>query len=156
MNSTDPGLIVTGPPPYDEDTWKSFRLEQGTASVTSDCTYHVSCRTARYVIIIYSSHPCPGPSTALSLANPLFSCKLPNVNPKTGVRHPVEPDRYLRKHRNVDKGAPMLGCLGMMLTPIFPPSSENVVGNSAALESWIEVGMEIDVLQRGEHFYIPQ
>lgn len=45
---------VTGPPPYDEDTWKSFRLKQGTASVASDCTYHVSCRTARYVPLISS------------------------------------------------------------------------------------------------------
>ena len=77
------------------------------------------------------------------------------MNPNTGVRHPVEPDRYLRKHRNVDEGAPNLGCLGMMLTPIFS-SSDGVVGDSTVMESWLEVGMEIDVLQRGHHVYIPQ
>ena len=52
-------VIVTGPPPYDEDTWKSFRLDQGTASTASDCTYHVSCRTARYVTPAYLSRPSP-------------------------------------------------------------------------------------------------
>lgn len=77
------------------------------------------------------------------------------MNPNTGVPHPVEPDRYLRKHRNVDEGAPKLGCLGMMLTPIFS-QSEDVVGGSGPLESWMEVGMEIDGLRRGEHLYIPQ
>lgn len=83
------------------------------------------------------------------------SCKLPNVNPSTGAPHPVEPDRYLRKHRNVDEGAPRLGCLGMMLTPIFAPRPADAVGDPP-LESWLEVGMEIDVLRRGEHVYIPQ
>ncbi|SPN99657.1 related to MOSC domain protein [Cephalotrichum gorgonifer] len=118
-------IIITGPPPYEEDTWKSFRLKQGEASSSTDCIYHVSCRTAR--------------------------CKLPNVNPDTAIRHPVEPDRYLRKHRNVDEGAPLHGCLGMMLTPIFPPAD-----NLVALESWLEVGMEIDVTERGKHVYQKQ
>lgn len=78
------------------------------------------------------------------------------MNPKTGVPHPVEPDRYLRKNRNVDEGAPQLGCLGMMLTPIFSPPSKDAVGDASLLESWVEVGMEIDVLQRGKHVYIRQ
>ncbi|CAI4210721.1 unnamed protein product [Parascedosporium putredinis] len=87
-------VVITGPPAYDEDHWKTFRLKQGTASVHSDCTYHVSCRTSR--------------------------CKLPNVDPATAIPHPVEPDRYLRKHRNIDDGCPKNGCLGMMLTPSSP------------------------------------
>lgn len=82
---------------------------------------------------------------------PPRSCKLPNVDPDTGHRHPVEPDRSLRKHREVDEGAKLMGCLGMQLTPLFSKTD-----SPEDLESWVEVGMSIDVLERGTHVYIRQ
>lgn len=53
--------------------------------------FYVSCRTAR--------------------------CKLPNVDPDTGERHKGEPDKILRAEREIDKGAPGTGCLGMQMVP---------------------------------------
>ena len=79
-------------------------------------------------------------------------CKLPNVNPDTGFRHPVEPDRALRKNREVDEGAKGMGCLGMQLTPLYD-KTDRVEGGS--MEGWLEVGMGIEVLKTGEHRYIP-
>lgn len=78
-------------------------------------------------------------------------CKLPNVDPATGVRHRVEPDHSLRKYRDVDEGAPNMGCLGMQLCPLFPNTD-----TPEQLESYVEVGMDVDVLKRGPHKYIRQ
>ena len=78
-------------------------------------------------------------------------CKLPNVDQDTGVRHPAEPDNALRKYRDVDDGAPKKGCLGMQLCPLFERK-----GTASVTESWIAVGMDVDVLERGEHHYVKQ
>ena len=80
--------------------------------------YDVSCRTTR--------------------------CKLPNVDPVTGEKHPSEPDRTLRSYRAVDAGAgPNTGCLGMQMVPI-------------SKEGALRVGDEITVLEVGEHVYKKQ
>lgn len=73
------------------------------------------------------------------------------MNPDSGFRHPVEPDKSLRKLRDVDAGAPLKGCLGMQMTPLFDDaeSPEDMLG-------WLEVGMAVEVLGRGSHHYIPQ
>ncbi|KAH6856605.1 hypothetical protein B0I37DRAFT_367910 [Chaetomium sp. MPI-CAGE-AT-0009] len=119
-------IIVDGDEnPYDEETWKKIRFNPGPSNKRDASTFHVSCRTVR--------------------------CKLPNVNQDTGFRHPVQPDKALRKFREVDEGAKHMGCMGMQATPLFPKT------NSAEdLESWVEVGMSVEVLERGEHVYIPQ
>lgn len=75
---------------------------------------------------------------------------MPNVDPETGVRHAKEPDRSLRAKRAVDEGAPLSGCLGMQLTPLFDPS----LGEDR--EAWVAVGMTVEVEGRGEHLYIKQ
>lgn len=80
-----------------------------------------------------------------------FRCKLPNVDPQTGIRHKVEPDRALRKFRDVDEGAPKMGCMGMQLCPVFPNAKS---GDEP--DAYIEVGMSIDVVKRGSHLYIKQ
>lgn len=76
---------------------------------------------------------------------------MPNVDQDSGFRHPVEPDKSLRKFREVDEGAPHMGCLGMQMTPLFEGADD-----PGAMESWIEVGMEVEVLERGNHLYIKQ
>ncbi|EWC44351.1 hypothetical protein DRE_01177 [Drechslerella stenobrocha 248] len=42
-------------------------------------------------------------------------CKVPNNNPDTGERNRNEPDVTVRAQRNIDPGAPLLGCMGMHL-----------------------------------------
>ncbi|KAK0627216.1 hypothetical protein B0T14DRAFT_535141 [Immersiella caudata] len=120
-------LPVDDAPAYNEETWKAIRFHPVDPSTTTgngdSPRFHVSCRTVR--------------------------CKLPNVDQDTGLRHPVEPDRSLRKFRNVDPGAKHNGCLGMQLTPLFDETSE-----SGGMETWLEVGMGVDVLSTGEHVYI--
>jgi hypothetical protein len=75
------------------------------------------------------------------------------VDQDSGHRHPVEPDKALRKFRDIDEGAPRMGCLGMQLTPLFDTSSDT---DPDDLESWIEEGMTVEVLERGSHKYIKQ
>ncbi|KAK3990108.1 molybdenum cofactor sulfurase [Cladorrhinum sp. PSN332] len=110
--------------PYEEETWKKVRFTGGKHTQPSN--FHVSCRTVR--------------------------CKMPNVDQDSGHRHPVEPDRSLRRLREVDEGAKHKGCLGMQLTPLFDKT-----GSSAEeMESWVEVGMSVEVLEKGQHVYIMQ
>lgn len=73
---------------------------------------------------------------------------MPNVDPDTGIRHRAEPDRALRKYREVDEGAPKNGCLGMQLCPMFT--------KEGSLETVVEVGMSLTVIQKGSHLYIAQ
>lgn len=115
---------MSGLPPYDEDDWKKIKVAPQQREESSDeaTTFHVSCRTTR--------------------------CKLPNVNPDTGVRHAAEPDRTLRRERAIDEGAPGKGCLGMQMTPLF----EDLEGQ----QTYLEVGMPIEVLERGAHLYKKQ
>ena len=65
-----------------------------------------------------------------------------------------------------------MGCLGMQLTPLFEKVSAPVAtgdedseptktdddddSEDFLKESWLEVGMEVDVLARGTHRYIRQ
>lgn len=86
---------------------------------SEEATFHVSCRTTR--------------------------CKLPNVNPDTGVRHPIEPDKTLRAQRAIDEGAPKTGCLGMQMTPLFE--------DNGAKHFYLEVGSSTEVLKRGAHLF---
>ncbi|KAL2267631.1 hypothetical protein VTJ83DRAFT_4908 [Remersonia thermophila] len=120
-------IVDGGETPYDEETWKKIRFLPAPGSTRTPSTFHVSCRTVR--------------------------CKLPNVDQDTGLRHKAEPDRALRKYREVDEGAPHKGCMGMQMTPLFPGASSST--NPEDLESWVEVGMPVEVLERGEHRYIP-
>ncbi|ORY63245.1 MOSC domain-containing protein [Pseudomassariella vexata] len=108
---------------YDEETWKRIRCKSGTSGLYNDAVFQISCRTVR--------------------------CKLPNVDPVTGIRHPIEPDKSLRKLRSVDEGAPFKGCLGMQATPLFEEGA-----SEEEMEGWIGVGMTIEVEQRGEHVYV--
>ncbi|KAI9687391.1 MAG: hypothetical protein M1820_010473 [Bogoriella megaspora] len=69
-------------------------------------------------------------------------CNMPNVDPTTGIRDSNEPMRAMSEYRRVDQGCPRVPCLGMQVTPIEPKGE-------------IRVGDEIEVLEVGEHFYLP-
>ncbi|KAI0022703.1 hypothetical protein F4780DRAFT_732639 [Xylariomycetidae sp. FL0641] len=120
-----PNIILSGAQPYDEETWKQVRFKPGSSGLYNDVRFHVSCRTVR--------------------------CKMPNVDQVTGARHGSQPDKSLRAQRAVDPGAPLLGCLGMQLTPLFEEGLRE-----EDRDGWVSVGMTVDVEERGEHVYIKQ
>ncbi|KAJ4291792.1 hypothetical protein N0V90_009687 [Kalmusia sp. IMI 367209] len=66
-------------------------------------------------------------------------CKLPNVDPLTGIADRNEPGTTMRKYRVIDKGS-KAACLGMQVTPLE--------------EGTICVGDEVVVLATGEHCFI--
>ena len=70
-------------------------------------------------------------------------CKVPNVDLETGVRDRNEPYRTLVKEREIDRGAPKLGCLGMQMVPVLQ-------------EGVVCFGDEVQGLEVGEHEYIKQ
>ncbi|EGX49952.1 hypothetical protein AOL_s00076g593 [Orbilia oligospora ATCC 24927] len=53
-------------------------------------------------------------------------CKVPNNDPETGERNRNEPDVTIRGQRNIDPGAPLLGCMGMHMVPFEREGSINV------------------------------
>ena len=69
-------------------------------------------------------------------------CKLPNVDPDSSERHPLEPDRTLKSFRCIDDGDPNNACLGLMLVPVKEKGVK------------LQVNQGIEVLERGEHHYI--
>ncbi|KNG86459.1 MOSC domain protein [Aspergillus nomiae NRRL 13137] len=109
-------IIVQGPGAYEEDHWKRVRIgNSGSGSGSGGVEVYTACRTIR--------------------------CKLPNVDPDTGVRHPVEPDRSLKRWRRIDRGDLTNAALGMQVVP-------------AVREFRVCVGDGIEVLETGEHCYI--
>lgn len=71
-------------------------------------------------------------------------CRLPNVDPDTAERHPVEPDKILKSFRCIDDGDPLNACLGLQLVPAESQTFQLTIGD------------EIEVLERGQHHYIKQ
>lgn len=107
-------IYVTGPPAFDEDSWKKARISsQETSGERSSVNLDISCRATR--------------------------CKLPNVDPKTGIADRNEPSTTLRKSRIIDEGNPN-PCLGMHVTPLE--------------DGLVKVGDAIEVLETGEHFHL--
>lgn len=68
-------------------------------------------------------------------------CRLPNVDPDTGERDKVEPDRTLKEYRRIDEGDRTNACLGLQLVP-------------AVENCCIAVGDKVRVLETGKHRYI--
>ncbi|KAL7899245.1 hypothetical protein HDV64DRAFT_223707 [Trichoderma sp. TUCIM 5745] len=119
-----PNIIVSGLKEYDEDDWRRIEFSQPSQGAAA-----------------------PGTKSQFDVSGRAVRCKLPNVDPATGIRHKVEPDNSLRKYRAIDGGAPGKGCFGMQLCPIFSRTDE-----PEDMELSLEVGMEIKVLERGQHW----
>ena len=83
-------LIVTGPRAFDEDDWTCICIG-GQQTDEKGVIIHTVAHTVR--------------------------CRLPNVDPDTGIRHPAEPDRTMRSYRCIDPGESRYACLGMQLVP---------------------------------------
>lgn len=91
----------------------AFSEDEWAKARIGDGTYHISCRTTR--------------------------CKLPNVDPETGIADRNEPGTTMRKYRVIDSGS-QSPCLGMQVTPLT--------------EGEIKVGDEVELLEIGEHFFL--
>ncbi|KAH7253851.1 uncharacterized protein BKA55DRAFT_566366 [Fusarium redolens] len=128
-------IWITGASAFDEETWKRYCIVPKQQHAASP-SLSVVCRTSR--------------------------CTLPNVNPLTGkfdtdkpdgdkTRGKAQPSSTLVKHRTVEDGNPRaLGYLGMHCVP------ENAGLQQAAnsVENlYVQVGDEIEVLERGVHLY---
>ncbi|KAF4458298.1 molybdopterin cofactor sulfurase [Fusarium albosuccineum] len=133
-------IWITGAPAFEEENWKRCRIlpkKEGLVSRANVApVLSVVCRTSR--------------------------CTLPNVDPNTGkvdadnpapdrTRGRAQPSTTLVKYRTVEDGNPRaLGYLGMHCVP------EDQGLNQAAeqkAELYVQVGDEIDVLERGVHLY---
>lgn len=113
-------IIVTGPECFEEDSWKRIRV------------YHCSNSRSRFLnrnkqdhdqdhyksLQDYDNHDNSNDGyTEIHTVCRTMRCKLPNVDPATGLRHRVEPDRSLRKYRCIDPGDRTNAALGMQLVP---------------------------------------
>ncbi|KAF2113354.1 MOSC domain-containing protein [Lophiotrema nucula] len=90
----------------------AFAEDSWTRARIGGQEYHISCRTTR--------------------------CKLPNVDPETGIADRNEPGTTMRKYRVIDQGSNS-PCLGMQVTPLT--------------DGEVKVGDEVEVLEIGEHFF---
>lgn len=57
-------------------------------------------------------------------------------------------DKTLTADHEVNEGVPKAGCLGMQMKPLFEETESP--------QTFVEVGMSIEVLERGEHTYKKQ
>ncbi|GKZ20570.1 hypothetical protein AbraIFM66951_005895 [Aspergillus brasiliensis] len=124
-------VVVQGPGKFVEDGWKRILIgsppssscsslkgsgeDDGEEEKRGGVEVYTACRTIR--------------------------CKLPNVDPDTGIRHPREPDRTLKRYRRIDVGDLTNACLGMQCVP-------------ALQEFTLRVNDPVTVLETGEHCYI--
>ena len=133
-------IWITNTPAYEEETWKRYRIlpkSRGTeARARVPPVLSVVCRTSR--------------------------CTLPNVNPETGIfdadtpapekkRGKPQPSTTLVQYRTVESGnRAALGYLGMHCVP-----EDRELKEAAEREGglYVEVGDEIEVLERGIHLY---
>ncbi|KAF1913177.1 hypothetical protein BDU57DRAFT_504091 [Ampelomyces quisqualis] len=107
-------IYITGPPAFHEDDWTRARISPPRkSSSNTSLDMHISCRTTR--------------------------CKLPNVDPETGIADPNEPLSTLRKYRIIDEGNKN-PCLGMQVTPLA--------------DGLVSVGDYVEVVATGKHLWL--
>lgn len=92
-----------------------FDEDDWTKAQIGKGNYHISCRTTR--------------------------CKLPNVDPQTGIADRNEPSTTMLRYRVIDQGSKS-ACLGMQVTPLQ--------------DGEIRVGDSVAVLEKGEHLFLKE
>ncbi|KAH7276127.1 hypothetical protein B0J15DRAFT_476573 [Fusarium solani] len=133
-------IWITGAPAFEEENWKRYRILPKTAG----------------------SHTQAKVAPALSVVCRTSRCTMPNVDPNTGkfdtdkpaldrARGRAQPSTTLVKYRTVEDGNPRaLGYLGMHCVPEDHSLSE---AKSQKTGLYVQVGDEIEVLERGTHLY---
>lgn len=126
-----PNIIITGPKAYDEDEWKKIRIRP---------KQHDTMTTQKFKPERDSRE-----ETEFFTACHTIRCTLPNVDPDTAIKHGTEPDRTLKSFRCIDQGDSKNAALGLQIVPAKAAD---------AAEMSLQVGDEIEVLERGELVYV--
>ncbi|KAF2458593.1 MOSC domain protein [Lineolata rhizophorae] len=107
-----PNIVVRGTEPWAEDTWKTVRIGgEGKGELVIDVQAHCA------------------------------RCRVPNVDPNTGIENKQQPWDTLMGYRRIDEGIKWKPCFGMICVP--------------RNEGDIEVGMKLRVTETtNEHRYI--
>lgn len=131
-------IWFSGRPAYDEESWKRCRFVcRDSGSQKQRCV-----------------SPC------LSIVSRTSRCTMPNVNLRTGTfetdkplanksKGKPQPSATLVAHRMVENSSSALGYLGMQSVPEDRDLEE---GASRGRDVCIEVGDEIEVIERGVHY----
>ncbi|GKZ29173.1 hypothetical protein AbraIFM66950_003612 [Aspergillus brasiliensis] len=127
-------VVVQGPGKFVEDGWKRILIGGSPSSYSS-------CSSLRSGGGDDDGEEVKRDGVEIYTACRTIRCKLPNVDPDTGIRHPREPDRTLKRYRRIDVGDLTNACLGMQCVP-------------ALQEFTLRVNDPITVLETGEHCYI--
>ena len=130
-------IIVTGPPAYDEDDWNRLHLHHDAAKEQ-----------------MRQKLPRLPPAADAKVAAPLdffaachtLRCRLPNVDPARGTRHPTEPDRTLKSFRCIDRGDETNAALGLMLVS----AAQGAEDGDGKPRMQLRVGDAVEVVERGE------
>ncbi|PLB41856.1 MOSC domain protein [Aspergillus candidus] len=134
-------IIVTGPGCFEEDSWKRIRVYHSSRLLNCDRNGDHDHINDHDVDNDHDDNNNNDKYTEIHTVCRTMRCKLPNVDPATGLRHRAEPDRSLRKYRCIDPGDRTNAALGMQLVP-------------GVREFTLRVDDTIKVLERGEHCYI--
>ncbi|KAF7504058.1 hypothetical protein GJ744_002887 [Endocarpon pusillum] len=173
-----PNILITGPAAYDEDDWKGVRVlhrhHQKTPTITTTPPSAAAApppppakaNPKNGELAAAAAEPSDPPSSVdFHTACHTLRCRLPNVDPLTGIRHPSEPDRTLKSFRCIDRGDERNAALGLQLVPARPGNRHEESGTDGRKEDddddddekakmKIAVGDEIEVLDRGELVYV--
>lgn len=133
-------IWIENAPAFEEEAWKRYRILPKSGGTEPRArvapTFSVVCRTSR--------------------------CTMPNVNPDTGIfdtdkappgkkRGKPQPSTTLVKYRTVESGNnAALGYLGMHCVPEDRSLKD---AEKQRMGLYIEVGDEIEVVERGTHLY---
>ncbi|KKZ60380.1 hypothetical protein EMCG_04895 [[Emmonsia] crescens] len=141
-----PNIILEGSAAFEEDDWKRVRFILGNGRRMPNKQLEEAEQGGKQNITVADDNQDRASGNGdegveVYTVCRTVRCRLPNVDPKTGMRHPVEPDKTLKSFRCIDSGDPNNACLGMQCVP--------------ALEEFsLRVGDELQVLEKGEHFYV--
>ncbi|EEH47132.1 uncharacterized protein PADG_03230 [Paracoccidioides brasiliensis Pb18] len=148
-----PNIVIEGSKAFEEDSWKLVRFVSGRGNGKSQLlneqleTQHRGNQDGIMSEIPDDKQPHSrkGGDGGIEVYTSCRTvrCRLPNVDPNTGLRHRAEPDKTLKSFRCIDPGDANNACLGMQCVP-------------AVQEFTLRVGDELEVLETGEHFYIKQ
>lgn len=139
-------ICITGAPAFEEETWKRYRIiPKKTTEKKND-----------------NAEPRANVSPNLSVVCRTSRCTIPNVNLETGKfdadtppahkkKGKPQPSTTLVEHRTVETGnRAALGYIGMHCVPEDRSLKE---AEEQDAELYVEVGDEIEVLERGVHLY---
>lgn len=93
-----PNIIIRGAEPWEEDTWKTLRINGDSSWVT---TLSGGNREAIDIDVVARC----------------ARCQVPNVEVTTGEKHAKQPWDTLMKYRRVDEGIKFKPCFGMLCVP---------------------------------------